>query len=175
MRGTSVVTHSPFFRSDERASRDERTSYRSLRRRFAAIPLPEPHLAGLIAGAIMFARRPWRLTSSRTSIRTPGRVLSWCGLLVIGWAFLTVGEQFSRERRALVTTGPYAFSRNPMYVGWTLLYAGLALRSNNAWTATFFPVVLALTHLTVRREEASATREFGDDYRAYRRSVRRYL
>lgn len=97
------------------------------------------------------------------------------GLLLIGWAVRTIGDQESQDPAALVTTGPYAVSRNPMYVGWTALYLGIALVLNTVWLFVLLPAVLATCHRVVRREERSLEREFGDGYRAYRREVRRYL
>ena len=62
-----------------------------------------------------------------------------------------------------------------MYVRWTVLYLGIALVLNTVWLFVEFPVVLATYHLVVRREKRSLAYEFGDEYRAYRREVRRYL
>jgi protein-S-isoprenylcysteine O-methyltransferase Ste14 len=62
-----------------------------------------------------------------------------------------------------------------MYVGWTMLYAGLALLKNNGWMALFLPAVIATTHIWLPREEKSLEREFGEDFHDYRRRVPRYL
>lgn len=77
---------------------------------------------------------------------------------------------------ALVTGGPYRFTRNPMYLGFTLVYLGLAAWANTAWPAVLLPAVLALIHHgVIRREEAYLERLFGEEYRAYRRRVRRWI
>lgn len=75
----------------------------------------------------------------------------------------------------LVSGGPYATSRNPMYVGWTLLYLGIALASRNAWMVALFPAVAALTHMDVIREEHNLEEIFGGGYTRYRQRVHRYL
>ena len=81
-----------------------------------------------------------------------------------------------RPSSALVTTGPYRFSRNPMYVGLTLLYAGVAIWVNTVWPLLFLPVILIVLHYgVVVREEAYLARTFGDEYRHYARRVRRWL
>jgi protein-S-isoprenylcysteine O-methyltransferase Ste14 len=81
-----------------------------------------------------------------------------------------------RPSSALVTTGPYRFSRNPMYVGLTLLYAGVAIWVNTVWPLLFLPVILIVLHYgVVVREEAYLERTFGDEYRHYARRVRRWL
>lgn len=97
------------------------------------------------------------------------------GLLLIGWAVRTIGELDGRHPTGLVTTGPYAFTRNPMYVGWSALYLGIAFVLNIAWLIVVFPAVVATCHRIVRQEERSLEHEFGDEYRSYRREVRRYV
>jgi len=77
---------------------------------------------------------------------------------------------------ALVATGPFSFSRNPLYVALTLMYVGLALLANALWVLVWIVPVLVLMHYgVVRREERYLEAKFGDAYRAYRSRVRRYL
>jgi len=75
----------------------------------------------------------------------------------------------------LISSGPYAIVRNPMYVGWTLLYLGVALITRNAWLVASLPVVVGLIHREVLREEHTLERSFGENYARYRKLVRRYL
>ncbi len=77
---------------------------------------------------------------------------------------------------ALVTTGPFRRSRNPLYVALTLMYVGLGLLTNSLWVlALLVPVLLILHNGVVRREERYLEAKFGDAYRSYRARVRRYL
>ncbi len=77
---------------------------------------------------------------------------------------------------ALVTSGPYRFTRNPMYLGFTLLYLGLALWFGGYWTLMLLPPVLVvMIHGVIRREEAYLSRLFGTEYDDYRQRVRRWL
>ena len=77
---------------------------------------------------------------------------------------------------ALVTDGPYRFTRNPMYLGFTLLYLGVSCWINSAWPAFFLPLILVvMQRAVIAREESYLETLFGDDYRAYRRRVRRWL
>ena len=62
-----------------------------------------------------------------------------------------------------------------MYVAWTLGYAGVALVSGTAWPLLLLPAVLVVTQVVIMREERSLERRFGDAYRSYKASVRRYL
>lgn len=77
---------------------------------------------------------------------------------------------------ALVTSGPYRFTRNPMYVGMAFLYAALALALGVIWALIALPLVLiAVDRLVVAREEPYLEAKFGDAYRDYKRRVRRWL
>jgi protein-S-isoprenylcysteine O-methyltransferase Ste14 len=77
---------------------------------------------------------------------------------------------------ALVTTGPYRFTRNPMYLGFTLLYLSTTVWVNTMWPVLFLPLVLLLMHYgVIIREEAYLERVFGEAYQTYRRRVRRWL
>jgi protein-S-isoprenylcysteine O-methyltransferase Ste14 len=80
------------------------------------------------------------------------------------------------ESSALVTSGVFSFSRNPMYTGMVLALAGTALIMNGlyAWL-----VVIAFTTiirvLFIRNEETLMEQTFGEDYLAYKSSVRRWI
>jgi len=77
---------------------------------------------------------------------------------------------------SLIGNGPYRFTRNPMYVGMTLLLVGIGVATDVLWIAAFAPLALACVHfIAVRPEEAYLTAKFGPAYDAYRARVRRYL
>jgi protein-S-isoprenylcysteine O-methyltransferase Ste14 len=77
---------------------------------------------------------------------------------------------------ALVTRGPYRFTRNPMYVGLAFIYAGTALWFGLGWGLLLLPVVLVLIHyLVIVREERYLERKFGEAYGRYRARVRRWI
>ena len=107
-------------------------------------------------------------------------------LILAGVAILAAGiRDFSRAAtpvpsnqpvRALVTTGIHGWSRNPMYVGMLLLYAGIGIGARSAWVLILaLPLVLILRYRVVAREERYLERRFGDAYRAYKSRVRRWL
>ena len=76
----------------------------------------------------------------------------------------------------LVTSGAFRFSRNPMYVGMAVAFAGLALATRIGWLLILLAPVLAIMHWgVVLREEPYLVRKFGAEYEAYRARVRRYL
>lgn len=77
---------------------------------------------------------------------------------------------------ALVTSGVYRFTRNPMYLGMTLVLLGCALTVGAA-TALVIPIVFAviIQRRFILAEEAMLSRIFGDDYSNYCSRVRRWL
>lgn len=82
----------------------------------------------------------------------------------------------TRPTTAIVVHGPYRFTRNPMYLGLVGLYLGLVVFLNALWPLVLLPAVVALVQrLVIRREEAYLEAKFGDQYRAYKRRVRRWL
>ena len=77
---------------------------------------------------------------------------------------------------ALVRSGPYRFSRNPIYVAFTLLQIGFAVWLDSAWIlAMLAPVLLVMSYGVIAREERYLEARFGEEYRSYARSVRRWL
>ena len=76
----------------------------------------------------------------------------------------------------LVTGGIYRVSRNPMYVGFTLWYLGVASWANSLWPLLLLPlVVVIMIYGVILREERYLDRRFGEEYRRYRAQVRRWL
>ena len=77
---------------------------------------------------------------------------------------------------ALVTSGPYRLTRNPMYLGMAFLYVALAFAFGVMWALVFLPAVLVVVdRFVIVREEPYLERKFGQAYREYRSRVRRWL
>jgi len=77
---------------------------------------------------------------------------------------------------AIVTSGPFRFSRNPLYLALTLLYLGLTLASNTWWgIVVLVPLLIVMHRGVVLREERYLAQKFGESYRQYRSKVRRYV
>ena len=77
---------------------------------------------------------------------------------------------------AVVTSGPFGYSRNPLYAALTLLYLGLTLAFNTWWGIVLLvPLLIVMHRGVVLREERYLEQKFGATYRAYRSKVRRYL
>jgi protein-S-isoprenylcysteine O-methyltransferase Ste14 len=81
-----------------------------------------------------------------------------------------------RPTTALVLSGPYRFSRNPMYLGLTLLYAGLMTFFQLPWGVLFTPIVIWLiTVWVIGPEEEYLEHQFGAEYVQYKQAVRRWV
>jgi protein-S-isoprenylcysteine O-methyltransferase Ste14 len=139
------------------------------------VPLPEPYLFGITAGFVLHWVRPWMLPGSRNA----HRVVGW-SLIAAGSSLIVRSVQASRRVTlahpdTLVTTGPYAISRNPMYLGWGALHIGVGVATGSAWVLAAFLAAIGLMHRQVRREERALGEEFGDEFERYRASVPRYV
>jgi protein-S-isoprenylcysteine O-methyltransferase Ste14 len=112
----------------------------------------------------------------------------WLGALVFAlavalfaWAIVTVTRAGSNVPTSLPTTtivesGPYRFTRNPIYLGMFLGLIGLAIAFDDLWLLVMLvPFALVIRYGVVAREEAYLERKFGDVYRGYRSRVRRWL
>ncbi len=81
-----------------------------------------------------------------------------------------------RAASALVTTGAHRISRNPGYVAMTLVYVGTGVVYDNIWMLVLLAPLLTVMHYgVVLREERHLEARFGDEYRRYRASVRRWF
>jgi protein-S-isoprenylcysteine O-methyltransferase Ste14 len=81
-----------------------------------------------------------------------------------------------RATTALVISGPYRVTRNPMYLAMGLLLAGVAFALNSlAMLLVIVPWTVVMRHGVIAREERYLEGKFGEDYRAYCRRVRRWL
>ena len=80
------------------------------------------------------------------------------------------------DKTELVTRGIYRFSRNPAFLGFDLVYAGLLLMFASWWLALLSCWAAVMFHLQITRvEEPFLRAAFGEDYRRYESRVRRYL
>ena len=140
------------------------------------VPIPQAHVIGLVIGAIL------QIFFSQKLYQSPwlGYGIGW-PLIVIGigicvWSVIEAKEMDIADPDTLLKSGPYAFSRNPMYVGWTLIYLGISLAANSFWILALLPIVLLYIHfMDIRKEEQYLDEQFGDEYRQYRKQVRRYF
>lgn len=157
--------------------------------RSAAVPpvmrFPPPLMFALafLAGVALqrLVPLPFPASAMLTGRRVAGVGLAVCGALL---ALSSVGI-FVRSRTTvipfstastLVTWGPYRFTRNPMYVGLTLVYVGLAIALAELWPLFLLPLpLLFLQTIVIPFEERRMREIFGETYDTYRARVRRWL
>lgn len=80
-----------------------------------------------------------------------------------------------KDRTELVTTGIYRYSRNPAFLGFDLMYAGVLLLYGNLLTLGFSVFAMVMLHLQILQEERYLVHAFGAPYQAYCRQLFRYL
>ena len=126
----------------------------------ALVPTPFlPRGLAFMLGAILIAIAVW---------------LSVWGVRVMHRA--GTSEKTSLPTTALVTTGPFRYSRNPLYVSLTLAYLGIAVAAQSLWALALLIVVLAvMLRGVIGREERYLERRFGADYLRYKERVRRWI
>jgi protein-S-isoprenylcysteine O-methyltransferase Ste14 len=112
----------------------------------------------------------------------------WLGVIVfvlalalVAWAIVTITKAGPNVPTNLPTTtivesGPYRFTRNPIYLGMFLGLIGLAIAFDNLWLLMMLvPFALVIRYGVVAREEAYLAGKFGDVYRGYSSRVRRWM
>lgn len=114
-----------------------------------------------------------------------GSGIGWSlvGLGVVGfaWAMSAIWPQRTtvnpyKAASTLVTSGPFRFSRNPIYVSDWLVYAGVMFLLQTWWALWLAPLVWVLMrYAVIRHEEAHLQAKFGAAYATYCKSVRRWL
>ncbi len=144
-----------------------------------ALP-PLIYVAFLILGLILefFWRTPIRAAPVRVTV---GPLLIIAGLLLGVRAvreFQRAGTNFEvyRPATALVATGPYRWTRNPIYLGFAVAYVGAALLAASQWVLGLLVPLLVVVHYgVILREEQYLTAKFGTAYHRYQASVRRWV
>lgn len=115
------------------------------------------------------------------NLEIPGYVVVGIGAVINLWSLMTMrraGVAISpyKPTESVVTTGPFRFTRNPIYLGMTLLYIGAALSLNMLWALVLLPVLLVMVLFgVILREERYLLLRFGTKYLRYKASVGRWL
>jgi protein-S-isoprenylcysteine O-methyltransferase Ste14 len=110
-----------------------------------------------------------------------GAVLVVCGILFTIWAarlfaIAKTGVVPFSESTSLVTSGPYRFTRNPMYLGMVIALLGIAVILGSLTPFIVVPAfVVLITYLFILPEEGHMERAFGDAYLERKRHVRRWF
>lgn len=144
--------------------------------KWSNIPIPEAHIIGLILGYILQKTIGLIYFPNSQLIINLGWFLIIAGISFSAWAVVTAADTQISKSEKLLTGGPYAISRNPMYLGWFDIYTGFALILKAPWVLFLLPLVLIYNHFfDIRSEEQFLTDKFGEEYLAYQKKVRRYI
>lgn len=105
-----------------------------------------------------------------------GLAVSFAGVLAFGKRGTTVNPMTPGATSVIVSHGVYRFSRNPMYLGFTVFLAGWGAYLSNAGAAMVLPLLVAyLTRFQIKPEERALLVKFGGPFGDYMSSVRRWI
>jgi protein-S-isoprenylcysteine O-methyltransferase Ste14 len=147
------------------------------------VPPPLLFIVPLLTGFVIQRLVPIRLAAghSRPTLAVVGWGAIAIALACMAWAVSTFKRLRTpiipvRRATTLAEAGPYQFTRNPMYLSFTVLYLGIAFVADAVWPLLFLPASVALVYwVAIRKEESHLRREFGAAYDAYRKRVRRWI
>lgn len=144
------------------------------------MPPPLIHLGGLLVGYGLDQVTSWRFTPA-VWLDGVALGLALAGLVLSGWTLWTLHRHRTtvlphRAASTLVTTGPFRWSRNPIYLAFTLLHlaCGLALGSPGM-LIMLVPVFHVMDRHVIAAEEAFHEQQFPNQWPPYRQRVRRWL
>ncbi len=143
-------------------------------------PPPLIYVAGFLLG--------WLLETRWPSASLPAPAADWigwtliaAGVAVVVWSIVAMARVKTSVNpysptAAIATSGPYAYSRNPIYAADIVIYIGFCAVFDMLWPLAILPLVVVAVHKgVVEREERYLQRRFGQLYVAYSSRVRRWM
>ena len=142
-----------------------------------------PPVVYLTPFALMWALQQWRpwTIPGAAATNLAGLALIASSIFLMLWSFVTLTRANTtvipwQQVSAIVATGPFRFSRNPIYLADAITYLGGSLAIHSWWPLLVVPgIVLVMRRKVIDREERYLTEQFGDAYREYQLRVRRWL
>lgn len=144
------------------------------------VPPPAFYLAGLTAGLMVERVAPLTLPSGAPATAVAaiafGTGAGFVASSVVCFKRAGTSVAPNSPTTALVTTGPYGISRNPIYLGFTLVAAGIAIATRSGWTLLLLPLVVgAIGRLVITCEERELAARYGQEFQRYRVRTRRWI
>jgi protein-S-isoprenylcysteine O-methyltransferase Ste14 len=143
-------------------------------------PPPLIYVVPLGIGLYLDRANPFPIMPARFA-EPAGVALLALALILAVWAFAQFWRKHTsvmpyKPTTTIIQSGPFRFTRNPLYLSLTLLYLGVALVMNAAWPLLLLPLVLLVVHRgVIQREERYLEQKFGDEYISYKSRVRRWI
>lgn len=144
------------------------------------VPPPAIFILAIVAGWLLQKQWPLPFIAHDTALWV-GLPFVAIGLVVALVSIVTMLRghgtvNTNLQSSALVASGIYRISRNPMYVAITLMYIGFACAMSLPWSFILLPLLLIFTQvMVIAREEASLEKSFGQQYTDYKAHVRRWF
>src|ERR671916_665982 len=132
---------------------------------------PLVYLGSILLGLLLHFAWPLPL------VQQPVGALIGAGvvLFAVGF-FISAGRPLCAPTTTIVRTGPYRFSRNPIYLAFSALQVGIALCVGSLWLLiTLVPALALMSFWVIPREERYLEARFSSEYLPYKSSVRRWL
>jgi protein-S-isoprenylcysteine O-methyltransferase Ste14 len=145
------------------------------------IPPPLIYAAVFVLGLLLERRWPLPPPSPRAVAWVLAGIGLWLWCAISVWALLHFFRRKTsaipdKPTTAIITAGPFRWTRNPLYLSFARGYAGLAFSLDKTWPLLWLPAVLSIIDRSViAREERYLERKFGEEYSSYKRRVRRWL
>jgi protein-S-isoprenylcysteine O-methyltransferase Ste14 len=140
---------------------------------------PIVFLSAILLGIAL--NHTWPLSFVPSTLGLLGPFVTVCAVLLFVVSlreFRAAGTPVRGTERTttIVRTGPYRFSRNPIYLSFIMLLLGLALWLDNLWLfLTLIPATAFIVVVVIPREERFLERNFHEQYLSYKATVRRWL
>lgn len=152
--------------------------------RLLELKIPPPLVALVTAVAMFFLARSLPLVALPPSFNSGaalvllvlGASIDVGGLMAFRRSKTTVNPMTPQRTTAIVSTGVYRFTRNPMYLGLVIMLVAWAVYLSSAWALLGVPVFMAyITRFQIQPEERALAARFGQGYADYCARVRRWL
>jgi len=137
---------------------------------FVSVTGEPEDLPGILGEVIVDADWAWAI----------GSAILVASVALFVWSLASFGSSWrvgidEKAPGALVSSGVFAYSRNPIFVSMDAFFLGTFLIQGTVFFLVGFIVCVALTHFQILQEEAFLSKEYGDDYQIYRGSTPRYF
>ena len=151
-------------------------------KRGAAVKFPPPllFLFWMIAGFIVHWFWPVDVATS-SAVTYIGIAVTVVGLAIFVLAartlkFAKTNVEPWKPTTSIVSTGIFAYSRNPIYLGFCIVAIGVGIFLNSVWVLlSFVPSAAMVYFIAIRKEEVYLEKKFGEEYTGYQSRVRRWL